>query len=312
VSRSLADLLLKPGAFPQYVAVGLDDPQNLVEVRLEDGRDVTRNNVVTSLRPFTVGIMFGSDDARSGEDSRLSFHERGSSRPLGSIDLRFIRAIPLGAHRFSIFETPRCENFCLPRPIIAAHYLYQRWRTIDHQKKNPYNFRMTFSDVWCNFAFYIAPRPVVLVSVEFEGASNLFPMDLIGPTDSPWFSMALRSTSPAVALMQESRRMALASIPLRMKPQVYDLGKHHKLRSIDWNSLPFSTVPSPSFGLRVPEEALLVCEVRVEEFHEVGSHVVFITRVERETIPERREPQMFHLAGTYWKYLHRQGTPPNE
>ena len=310
MSRSLADLLLKPGAFPQYVAVGFHDPQNQVEVRLNETRDVTRNNVVTSLRPFTVGIMFRESERIAAD--RLTFHERDSNHLLGSIDLRFSRAIPLPGHQFAIFETSHSENFCVSKPVLGAHYLYQRWRTLQHQRRNPYNFRMTFSDVLCNFTFYIAPRPVVLVSVEFEGSSNLFPMDLIGPTDSPWFSMALRSTSPAVKLMRQSRRMALASIPFRLKSQIYELGKHHKLTSIDWDALPIATVPSPSFGLRVPKDALRIREVRVEQFHEVGSHIVFITSIERETLTGLHEPQMFHLAGTYWRYLHRHNKPPIE
>jgi flavin reductase (DIM6/NTAB) family NADH-FMN oxidoreductase RutF len=315
LSRSLTDLLLKPGAFPQYVAVGLSDPQDMVDVWLRGASaalDVTRNSVVTALRPFTVGIMFPEGDPRAGANARLCFQERGSNRLLGSIDLRFARAIPLPGRRFSMFETPRSENFCLPAPMIGAHYLYQRLRIRSHQKKNPYNFRMSFSDVLCNFTFYIAPRPVVLVSVEFDGSSNLFPMDLIGPTDSPWFSMALRGTSPAVKLMQQSRRMALASMPLRFKQQIYELGKHHQLKTIDWAALPFPVAPSPLYGLRVPQDAIRIREVRVEEFHEVGSHVVFITSVERETETGARDLQMFHLAGTYWKYLQRKGTPAVE
>jgi flavin reductase (DIM6/NTAB) family NADH-FMN oxidoreductase RutF len=154
--------------------------------------------------------------------------------------------------------------------------------------------------------FYICPRPVVLVSVEHEGSGNLFPMDLIGPTDSPWFSMALRSTSPAVRLMQQSRRMALASIPFGYQGIAYELGKHHKLANIDWAALPFATVRSQLFNLRVPEAALRLREVSVQEFHEVGSHVLFLTSVERETIPGgAKSPQLFHAFESYRRYLAR-------
>lgn len=76
--------------------------------------------------------------------------------------------------------------------------------------------------------FYLCPRPVVLVTVEHQGAGNMFPMDLIGPTGSPWYSMALRLTSPAVRLMQEARRMALASVPFSYQSFAYELGQHHR------------------------------------------------------------------------------------
>ena len=87
--------------------------------------------------------------------------------------------------------------------------------------------------------FSICPAAVVPVTVEHEGAGNMFPMDLIGPTnligtgDSPWYTMALRSSSPAVRLMQQSRQMALASVPL-LYDAAYEMGRHHRKPSTDW------------------------------------------------------------------------------
>jgi hypothetical protein len=246
---------------PYYGPVGLHDPQQLVEVWLRgpgEPMDVTHNNVVVALRPFTIGVMFDREDSQilEGKQTQLCMRERGGlNRLLGTIDLRLVRTIHLPEHRFCLFETSRCENYCVPALNLRLYNLYERWRTELRRRKNPYNFQMTRTDLRCSFVFYICPRPVVLVTVEHEDSSNIFPMDLIGPTDSPWYSMALRSTSPAVRLMQRSRRMALASIPFTNRDVVYQLGRHHKLASIDWSGLPFGTVRSPLFGLRVPEAA---------------------------------------------------------
>jgi flavin reductase (DIM6/NTAB) family NADH-FMN oxidoreductase RutF len=300
---------LKSLVFPYYGPIGLHDPQREVEVWLRGGGepiDVTYNNVVTALRPFTLGVMFDAHDSRTFDDEpRLCFHERGGqNRLLGVIHLRPVRAIPLPAHRFCLFETGACENYTVSSLNLRLYYFNTKRQAKNKLRKDPYNFQMTQPDLRSSFVFYTCPRPVVLVSVEHEESSNIFPMDLIGPTDSPWFSMALRSTSPAVRLMQQSRRMALASIPFTYKQIAYDLGKHHRKSSIDWTTLPFQTVPSPSFGLRVPEAALRIREVRVHEFHEVGSHVLFITSIEHETSPEAAAPreaaaplQLFHIFG---------------
>jgi flavin reductase (DIM6/NTAB) family NADH-FMN oxidoreductase RutF len=154
---------------------------------------------------------------------------------------------------------------------------------------------------------------VVLVTVEHEGAGNMFPMDLIGPTDSPWYTMALRNTSPAVRLMQQSRRMVLASIPLSLKAAAYAMGKHHKETTIDWASLPFPTTVSPSFGLRVPVAALRIREVRVAEFHEIGSHTLFITSIEHETLaPLDSGMQLFHSFSSYRRHLLHEATARKE
>lgn len=283
---------------PRYDAIGLRDPQQEVEVwlrGLNEPINVTRNNVVAALRPLTIGIMFPRHDALPpGKTLQLAVHQRGGSKGLlGVIHLRPARGLPLPSHQFCLFEIAGCENYCVSALGLRLYYLRERWRAEIRKRKNPYNFQMTRADLRASYVFYVCPRPVVLVSVEHEQSSNIFPMDLIGPTDSPWFSMALRTTSPAVRLMQQSRRMALASIPFTYKAIAYELAKHHKQASIDWSTLPFSTMPSPLFGLRVPEAALRVREVRVQEVHEIGSHTLFLTSVERETAGADGR-QLFH------------------
>jgi len=312
--RSLAN-------FPRYGPVGLRDPQPLVRVwlrGLDEPLEVTQNNVVTALRPFTIGVMLERTHPEDLGGRRLSLclqERRDPGRLLGSIELRLVRTIPLPRHRLYLFETGRCGNFCVRAMNLRLYYLYEKWRAEVRRRRNPFNFRMTPADIRCSHVFYICPRPVVLVTVEHEAEGNMFPMDLIGPTDSPWFTMALRSTSPAVRLMQQSRRMALASIPVSYKAAAYEMGKHHKKANIDWNVLPFPTIPSPLFGLRVPEAALRVREVRVEEFHEIGSHCLFITCIQRETVPglvsgSESGLQLFHRFSSYRQYLRQQEEVP--
>jgi len=295
--------------FPVYGPVGLRDPQQLIEVWLEglgESRNITDNNVVVALRPFTIGVML--DRPASGA-LRLCMRERaGSSRLLGVLHLRPAGGIPLSGRCFCFFETAHCENYCVPPLHLRAYYLRERWRAELRQRRNRYNFLMTHQDIRCSYVFYICPRPVVLVTVQHQDSGNMFPMDLIGPTDSPWFSMALRVTSPAVKLMQESRRMALASVPFPYKAYAYELGKHHKLTAIDWAGLPFPTRPSPLFGLPVAESALRVREVCLEECHEVGSHMLFLTSVARDTLPDRNPDaadglQLFHAFSSYRQFL---------
>jgi flavin reductase (DIM6/NTAB) family NADH-FMN oxidoreductase RutF len=277
---------------------------------LDETLDVTCNNVVAALRPFTIGVMLrsGHSEDLNGRPLRLCMHERdGAECLLGVIHLRFVQSIPLPEHRLCLFEAPRFENFCVDALSLQLYDRYEQWLAERRQRSNPHNFLMTTDDVRCSHVFYICPRPVVLVTVEHEGGGNMFPMDLIGPTDSPWYTMALRSTSPAARLMQQSRRMALASIPLSLKAAAYEMGKHHKKTNIDWASLPFPTAASPLFGLRVPVAALRIREVRVVAFHEVGSHILFITSIEHETlVPHDSSMQLFHRFSSYRRHLLRE------
>ncbi len=290
-------LLRRALNLPRYGPVALDDPQHHVQVSLEGlghPRDVTRNNVVAALRPFTLAVMLDSVPS-SNAKLRLCYRESDSCRLLGVLHLKPAGAIPIAAQQFCLFEVAGCENYCVSRLQLSAYDRYEAWRAERRQRRNPNNFRMSHPDIRASHVFYICPRPVVLVTVEHEGDGNMFPMDLIGPTDSPWFSMALRLTSPAVELMKQSRTMALASVPFFYKDVAYKLGEHHRRVRIDWDTLPFGTQPSLQFGLPVVEAALRVREVRVEECHTIGSHMLFLTSEVSDT---RRKPlvgkQLFH------------------
>ena len=105
--------------------------------------------------------------------------------------------------------------------------------------------------------------------------------------------------------------MALASAPFTYKDIAYELGKHHKEASIDFARLPFATESSPLFGLPVAGAALKVREVEVREFHDVGSHMLLITSIVGEAVPERAVPvpQMFHAFSSYRQYLAMNAEP---
>ena len=285
--------------FPRYGPVALHDPQQSVEVWLEgpdEPKNVTRNNVVAALRPFTLGVMLddGAAQPLAGREFRLCMRECKSKRLLGILNLRPAGSIPLPGRQFQLFECAGSANYCVSRLNLLAYHLRERWRAERRQRRNPHNFSMTYGDIWCSHVFYICPRPVVLVTVEHQGAGNMFPMDLIGPTDSPWFSMALRLTSPAVKLIEQSRRLALAAVPYSYKSFAYDLGKHHSKTHIEWDTLPFPLKASPQFRLPVAEGAPRVREVRVEELRQVGSHMLFLTSMVSDTLSAPEETLLFH------------------
>ena len=292
----MKDLLRRVLNLPRYGALALRDPQKSVEVWLEglgEPRDVTCNQVVACLRPLTVGLMLGEEPGDRG--LQLCFRRRGSDLPLGRLHLKAAGSIPLPGRNFCFFEVAGCENYCVSPLQLRAYDLREQARAKRRQKRNPHNFAMTHPDIRASHVFYICPRPVVLVSVEHEGAGNIFPMDLIGPTDSPFFSMALRLTSPAVQLMRQSRRMALSGVPFSYKDVAYKLGEHHRKASIDWDGLPFPLEKSAEFALRIPREALRVREVQVEECRTVGSHMVFLTSLVSDTPgAQPHQKQLFH------------------
>lgn len=302
--------LLGPEAIPQFVTINLPaGPQQQIKIHLTglgEPRDVTQDCTTASLRPLmlAIGLRDETEAARlSRKHPELALSESADpSRVLGRIGLRLVRTIPLPKGITGLFETIGHANYCLPTLQLRRHYLYRQWQS--RNNRDPRNFRMSPADLRNLNVFYICPRPVVLVSVVCGERSNIFPMDLIGPLGNSHFAMALRSTSPAIALMQESRQLALSSMTLEHEQTVYNLGKHHKLERIDWSSLPFKTMPSAGFGLPVPEAARRVAERHVVDTHTVGSHTLFITTLAQETC-YGDGGQMAHIAGFYNDYLRR-------
>ena len=290
--RALASLI----AFPTYGAIALTEPPEGIEVWLhgpDTSINVTNNNSVVALRPFTIGIASRQEFA--GQEWRLSMRDASTARELGVLQLTPTQSIPLAAQRLHLFEMAGSTNLVVARASLEAYYLRERYRAYWRQRRFKYNFLMTPGDIRASHVFYICPRPVVLVSVEHEGTGNLFPMDLIGPTASSRFTMALRLTSPSVALMQQSRRMALSSVPFSCKQIAYDLGKHHSATEpIDWAGLPFALGRSREFGLPVPAAAPRVREVYVEECQRVGSHMLFLTSIVSDTVSSSSEKLLFH------------------
>ena len=105
LATSVKRLLLKLANYPRYGPVGLDDPQEMVEVWLRgpgEPMNVTRNNVIDALRPFTIGVMLDRNEAlpREGRAFHLCMQDRRIPQQLlGAIHLRLVRTLELPDHR---------------------------------------------------------------------------------------------------------------------------------------------------------------------------------------------------------------------
>ena len=306
LKKRVRNILLGSEPAPQVVPVGMRDPQNQVRVFLQGTGspiDVTRRNVVASLRPFCLAVGVESTHPLDRlEAKRLALEFRGSvgeERVLGRIDLRFFDSKPLGRARLNFFRGISAYNFCVSRRKLYMREIYDSyvaWRS--GRYRNPHSFRMSTRDLRSLFVSYLCPRPVVLVTVVHGDASNIFPMDLIGPVTNSYFSLALRNTSRAGALIKSAGRVSLADVPIERTALAHALGQHHKEKSIDWSSLPFGISRSRVFGLPVPDFSPRVRDMEVDDFFGVGSHTFFLAR---EVSSEKRNnsQQMFHMNGFY-------------
>jgi len=300
---------------PQFCTVGLKYPQSEVRVWLRglgSPLDVTDTNVIVAARPFTVGIgLERIPDAATIERAHLFMNfsdHSGDNRWLGEIRLSYAETIRIGDRALCLFRGSRSTNRCLPRSVVWRRYLdfARRQRRIAKGPTAP-ETRMILRELFALSTFYICPRPVVLVSVVDGNAGNIFPMDLIGPIGGQHFTLALHATSTAVSLMERSRRVALSGVPVEQISIAYALGQNHKKTDFCWNQISFDLTTSPAFGLPIPEFALSVKEMEIEEVRAMGSHKLFICRTEVNHL-RSHGLQLSFVQGFY--HARRQQTQP--
>lgn len=295
---------------PQWPPVALREPQAAVSVRLVTAPgefDVTQAAVVAALRPLTLAV--GLDTAlmsaiEACREVQLQFVDLESGRIVGVLQLRQVRYWSTAGVTLGFFEIQRGAQRCLRWPYRSWNHWLQNRRM--RRNTDPNNFFMPPEAVQQQMIFYICPRPVVLVSVDDGAHSNLFPMDLIGSVSPDRFTLALRSTSPSITVMKDSRRVAMSDVPAGDYAMAYTLGIHHKNVKVDWDHLPFAIRRSAQFSLPCPAIALRVRELTILDFDVIGSHTFFVTRIASDQ-PARSDAQFFHTSGIYQHFRTRQG-----
>jgi flavin reductase (DIM6/NTAB) family NADH-FMN oxidoreductase RutF len=311
--RAFRQLVLGSANVPQQCVLGLRDPQSEVSVWLEGAgvpMDVTHNNVMVSANPLTIAIGLENTNRHvaSGKSGlTLRFREmRGERRLLGEIRLCMAEATALGDEQLCLFRTRGCRNYCVPQVRLWIRYLdhaYRKWKAERGHAISTSQVRT--SELRSVFAFYICPRPVVLVSVVHEEVGSIFPMDLIGPVGTRHFAVALHNTSAPLRLMAQSQRIALSSVPIEQSSRAFELGKNHKQPAVDFGSLPFPIMSSEALGLPVPRFSLRTRELRIEMIRRLETHTLFVGRIVRDQL-HADGPQMFQVHGFYQAWRQRQ------
>jgi flavin reductase (DIM6/NTAB) family NADH-FMN oxidoreductase RutF len=260
------------------------------------------------MRPLILGVRVeGSPDDAKRECS-LVVVDRVTEERLAEIRLAPAGNVPLGDASLALFQTTGCRNTTAPAFTRWWRYALS-W---EHARRAPARgdgLCMSAADLRCLNVYYMQPRPVYLVGVAAGDRSNLFPMDLVGRVDASHFLLALRATSPAIELMESSRAIAMSAAPADQLTAVYALGAHHRKSSVDVSVLPFSLVRSGRHALPVLSTGF-TRELSVQEVHRIGSHVLFICRVDAEQGTTPR--QMAHVSLMYAEWLARRGRPMEE
>jgi flavin reductase (DIM6/NTAB) family NADH-FMN oxidoreductase RutF len=291
------------------IALRLNE-QRPVRVVLENAgldRDVTGAIFPAALKPFTIGLHDEHSAALPAHPHGvLRFEDAGDSTVIGRLSVAAENTLD-GDSPIALLRPTRSAMPGESGPYRAwRHFL--AWRHTHAGARTAHNLQMSYPDLRALNVFYVLPRPVFLVSVAAGEGSNMFPMDLVASIERDAFQLALRRTSPSIEMMCASRRVVISGAPATFKEIAYQLGAHHKKASIDWSTLPFGLVPSAEFGMPRPIESTIVRELHIEQFHEIGSHMLFTARIVTQLVPSD-VPQLCHVSDMYARWRRRRGHP---
>ena len=268
--------------------------------------DVSERHVPVSMRPLVLGLRLDEViDERSTASLRLIARDRATDDRLGEITLAPAGSVSLGSSALSLFRATRSRNAMVSTATRWRRYTLA-WIHAQRAPSRGDGLCMSAADLRCLNIYYTWPRRVFLVGVAAEERSNLFPMDLVGRVDAEHFLLALRATSPAIELMESSRVIAMSGAPADQLGAIYALGAHHRKTSVDTSALPFPVRRSPRHGLPILTEGF-TRELTVQHVHRVGSHVLFVCRVDDEQGATRR--QLAHVSLMYAEWLAKRGRP---
>lgn len=289
------------------IALGASD-QPLARFELQglaaEPIDVSDRHVPVSMRPLVLGLRI--DDLAGAEHARrltVVARDSASDEYLGEIALEPAGTLPIGTRTLSLFRTIGSRNATSRGPARTWRYALA-WIHARRAPARGDGLCMSAADLRCLNVYYTWPRRVFLVGVAHGERSNVFPMDLVGRVDPDHFLLALRATSPAIELMETSRVIAMSGAPADRLQTIYSLGAHHRKASVDTSVLPFPVRRSPRHGLPMLAEGF-TRELTVQEVYRVGSHVLFICRVDEEQGTTPR--QLGHVSEMYVEWMRRRG-----
>lgn len=293
---------------PQRFFLAQTEPQNEVAVWLHgtgEPVDVTRRHCQACAVPFMLCIGFPRGEGPREEQRaqlKLQFCERdGRQRLLGEIGLRVVQTLESGDSEFFLFRSKSAANYCLPRVkfwLNTLRHAHFEWK---HGKR----IQMSGAERRAMAVMFICPRPVSLVSVATADRGNLFPLNVMGDVADGYFAFCLKSGMLPAQFVEETRRVVLSSVPMAQAQLAYRLGPNHNRPTLDWQQLPFSTTPSQTFRIPVPEFACRVREMEVEQIHRLGHHTFFLARAVSDEV-RATTPELCVVHGFYQSWRTRQ------
>ena len=272
----------------EYVCLSvpdLSDPLSVVVTHPKDriGYDATDSHLFLGYKPVVMALVFPPDGeaiakAMGSEVVCLSFNfalfEANSTWRNMAADKNSLARLLLEKRKVSRMNN---ETVIFYEAIDGKHTFiapgYQAMNNIIEKlrPRKPGNVGLPGSLYDMVRIAYSVPRVISLITIEREGAMNMFPTDLHGAVSDQFYINSLRIGGKANKQVETSRKLTIATLPSAEFKMTYSLGKNHMkdLQPIDSY---YGQTTSRRNGVVLPASTNGYRELRQVESFDIGIH----------------------------------------
>jgi hypothetical protein len=305
---------LRHGVGLRHVPIALpseDDASVRLEIHRPGGTpvDVTHEHAAVSLRPMIVGVRLALPAGReSSSRCSLVLVDAPTGTRLGELALEPAGSVPLSIGRLSLFRTAGCRSRCAPASVRWWRYALA-WVHARRSASRGDALRMTAAELRCFDVYSIAPRPLFAVGVGSDAHAGMFTASLVTRVGSGDVLLSLPASSPEIAGIEASGRLALSAAPAGRLAEMLALGAYERRHAtpspVASGAAPASAQPGlPALPTLADAHTR---ELSVLSTHRVGSDVLFVCRVDHERGSAGR--RIAYVSAMYAEWLERNGRP---
>ncbi|HZV13514.1 MAG TPA: flavin reductase family protein [Candidatus Kapabacteria bacterium] len=146
---------------------------------------------------------------------------------------------------------------------------------------------------------YCMPRQVVLVTTRYNGADNIWPMDLhtLLSFKPKLYCISLTTTSYGAELIRKSNVFTLNFVPATMEEKILFLGNTSGRNTDKFLAAGLGKEQAKTIDVPRLPNTLGFLECKVQQILDVGDHTLFIAEVTYEEF-HGNDPQLYHLDGS--------------
>lgn len=279
----------------ELLAVEYTDQSKKFKLVYTEGEHSTEilHEVLISIEPEIVWAINLGDYIPITENAEVTIlHEKGDRT--GILKMCLIGNFLLEDRNIYSYRITSAQSNLLPfYAIIADNLAYALKKKLQYRIRDIMRLRKLF-------VYYLKPKPSFFLSVRGSGSFDIFPVDLTGKIADDFFSIAVKGTNKAIEVIKTTGSLCISALPFSKAALVYAHSEQRRSGNMSSKTLVFDVFESRTLKIPVPDFALHVNELHVEQIFEQGIYTVFILR----SINQYTLSDALQLAHTPWYNKH--------